>query len=144
MWCYLFKLLKLTNKNKMLNSLILIIKNIQIKGLKFITIQTQIAYYNYIKIIVIIITILLIIYFNPLILLETLAETNEIEDLKKKINEITEELSKAEKNIKAMDEKINNLRSLSKTLVICVLIVMAISGYNWEAMYKLKEILSRK
>lgn len=114
----------------MLNSLILIIKNIQIKGLKFITIQTQIAYYNYIKIIVIIITILLIIYFNPLILLETLAETNEIEDLKKKINEITEELSKAEKNIEAMDEKINNLRSLSKTLVICVLIVMAISGYN--------------
>lgn len=94
--------------------------------------------------ITIIIIILLLLYINPLMLIEVIAETNDIEELKNKINEINNELIKAEKDIKNLEENVNKLKALSKTLVICVLLVMAISGYNWEAMYKLKEILSRK
>jgi hypothetical protein len=80
--------------------------------------------------ITIIIIILLLLYINPLMLIEVIAETNDIEELKNKINEINNELIKAEKDIKNLEENVNKLKALSKTLVICVLLVMAISGYN--------------
>ena len=114
-----------------INVIILYVNTIILIKLKSINIIKPLFY------ITMIIVFLVLIYINPILLVETLAE----EDLEKKISELLESMAKLnEENISIKDD-IKATHKLLKLITISVVFVMVLSGYNWEMMYQLKEIL---
>lgn len=92
----------------------------------------SIFYKKIIIYITIILVLAILIYINPLIII-TLAEENQ--DI---------QLQDLEKKVENLQQQVNSLQTRSNRMVICIVLVIVISIYNWEAMYVLKEILKRK
>lgn len=118
-----------------INVIILYVNTISKKKSVKNIIQLQTIFY-----ITIIIVFLVLIYINPIILVETLAE----QDLEKQLSEIIETMNKLNEENIAIKEDLKATHKLLKIITISLVFVMVLSGYNWEAMYQLKEILNRR